>query len=250
VNQEVAIAMLEALGCRHDLVTNGREALSALETRQYDLVLMDCQMPVMDGYQATREIRRREAEAGDAQRIPIIAVTANAVEGDRESCLEAGMDDYLSKPFRQDGLRAMLEKWSGRAPAPADPPAAENAAPPPRESDAGGSIDRTALDAIRALENPRRPSLLVELIRNYFEHAQELIEDLRDAIDRDDAEAVREAAHSLKSSSGNVGARRVSAVCRELEAMGRGGDLSGAKAAFDRLGEEYERARAALEPEL
>jgi signal transduction histidine kinase/DNA-binding response OmpR family regulator/HPt (histidine-containing phosphotransfer) domain-containing protein len=249
VNQEVAIAMLEELGCRCDLVGNGQEALRALESRHYDLVLMDCQMPVMDGYQATREIRRREAEAGDAQRVPIVAVTANVVEGDREKCLEIGMDEYLSKPFRQDQLRAMLDRWSGEP----TPPAAVAEAPAPpraRKTDADGPIDHTALNAIRALESPRRPSLLADLIRNYLEHSEELLEDLRDAIDEEDADAVREAAHSLKSSSGNVGARELTGACREIEAMGRAGDLSQVKAAFDRLSEAYAQARAALEPEL
>jgi len=253
VNQEVAIAMLEDMGCRYDLVGNGQEALRALESRHYDVVLMDCQMPVMDGYQATREIRRREAEAGAAQRIPIVAVTANVVEGDCEKCLEVGMDGYLSKPFRQDQLRSALDRWSGEPtlPAPTPAAAAEEAPPPPaREADADDPIDHTALNAIRALESPRRPTLLADLIRNYFEYSAELLEDLRDAIDEEDADAVGEAAHSLKSSSGNVGAQELTAVCREIEGMGREGDLSQAKAAFDRLGEAYARARAALEPEL
>jgi HPt (histidine-containing phosphotransfer) domain-containing protein len=128
---------------------------------------------------------------------------------------------------------------------------AEAPAPPrARKTDADGPIDHTALNAIRALESPRRPSLLADLIRNYLEHSEELLEDLRDAIDEEDADAVREAAHSLKSSSGNVGARELTGACREIEAMGRAGDLSQVKAAFDRLSEAYAQARAALEPEL
>jgi CheY-like chemotaxis protein len=112
VNQEVAVALLNAVGCTSRIVANGREALAALGSGEsFDLVLMDCQMPELDGYEAARAIRERESAQGG--HIPIVALTANAMIGDREACLAAGMDDFLSKPFRLAEMRAMLEKWRG-----------------------------------------------------------------------------------------------------------------------------------------
>ena len=104
--------MLEGLGCRVEIASNGMEGVDAVFKRQYDIVFMDCQMPEMDGYEATKAIRDRERqESGGAHRIPIIALTAHAMEGDREPCLAAGMDDYVSKPFNRSQLRAMLARW-------------------------------------------------------------------------------------------------------------------------------------------
>ena len=112
VNQEVARNMLENIGCRVEVVDNGREAVAAASRTRFDLILMDCQMPRMDGYQATESIRRREeAENEPGNRLPIIALTAHAMEGDRERCLAAGMDDYLAKPFTQKQLAEVLERW-------------------------------------------------------------------------------------------------------------------------------------------
>ncbi|MGH8663621.1 MAG: response regulator, partial [Burkholderiales bacterium] len=111
VNQEVACAMLHNLGCEADVAHDGAEALERLAAGSFDAVLMDCQMPRMDGFEASREIRSLEAQRADGRRVPIIALTANAMEGDRERCLEAGMDDYLAKPFKLAELGAMLERW-------------------------------------------------------------------------------------------------------------------------------------------
>jgi len=114
INQELALEMLDLLGCRTDVVASGRQAVDALTSGQYDLVLMDCQMPEMDGYLATREIRSHEGSGKMAGRIPIIAVTANALAGDREKCLDAGMDDFLSKPFELKELLEVIQRWLGR----------------------------------------------------------------------------------------------------------------------------------------
>src|SRR2546427_5644837 len=149
VNQEVILAMVESLGCVVEIAADGVETLEKLSKGGYDLVLMDCQMPRMDGYEATTEIRRRE-DAADGRHVPIVALTANAMEGDRERCLTAGMDDYLSKPLGRDALRAVMERWLGGGAeepgvepavegqsAPADAPVAAAGALPEASSGAG-----------------------------------------------------------------------------------------------------------------
>ena len=111
INQELTLMMLHKLGCQTEVAANGQLALLALERAHYDLVLMDCQMPDMDGFEATRRWRARE-QAMNSHRLPIIAITANALEGDREACLACGMDDFLSKPFRQKALEQVLRRWA------------------------------------------------------------------------------------------------------------------------------------------
>ena len=166
VNQLVAQKILEGLGCQVTLASNGREALEARSRIDVDLVLMDCQMPEMDGYTASRELRRLEHEHA-TQRVPIVALTANAMEGDRERCLAAGMDDYLTKPFRREALHSMLARWL--------PAAAHSAAPPQAEMkkvtvhDNQAAVDNTALDAIRALASATAPDLLEQVIRLYLD---------------------------------------------------------------------------------
>src|SRR5205085_6177582 len=152
-NQQVAVRMLEKRGYRADAVANGREAVDALAHIPYDLVLMDCQMPEMDGYAATAAIRRRERAQGTAaRRTPIIAMTAHALEGDAEKCLVAGMDDYIPKPVTVQRLEAVLTHWCSQT----GPGAPEEA------------VDARALAALRDLQDEGRPDLLAELIAVYL----------------------------------------------------------------------------------
>ncbi|MBL8304189.1 MAG: response regulator, partial [Ideonella sp.] len=164
VNQVVARNMLKALGCSFEIVPNGAEALKALSAGQYDLVLMDCQMPVMDGYAATREIRALEAADGGPPRIPVIALTANALVGDAEQCLAAGMDDHLAKPYTRKQLAGMLARWlpSDCVEAPEDEAVDTRPAPEPTPRDS--MLDRTALDNIRAVDD-EDGSVLAEVIQ-------------------------------------------------------------------------------------
>ena len=157
VNREVGMLQLQRAGYKADTVTNGREAIEALEKNAYDIVLMDCQMPEMDGYQATQEIRRRET---DAKHTIIIAMTAYALPEDREACLAAGMDDYISKPIRQHELAQMLERWAGKkSPRSETGDSAEHLA-----ASEPASIDASVIESLRSLQTKDEPDFLSSLI--------------------------------------------------------------------------------------
>jgi len=241
VNQTVAREMLDHLGYRVHVVEDGVRALEVLEAGQYDLVLMDCQMPRMDGFEATREIRRREADrAGD--RTPIVALTANAQGSDRQRCLDSGMDDYLAKPFSRESLGAVLDRWI------VTPGADSPEAPTGRSADLNeaAAIESEALDAIRALDSDRGEQILRNVLRVFLETLPKQIAALDEAFARDDGAAIRDSAHSLKSSSANVGARRLSQLARSLEEIARSGSTSGTEGTFASLREEASAVEAAL----
>jgi len=230
VNVEVARAMLESLDLQVDCAPNGEEALKAVRATPYDAVLMDCQMPIMDGFAATAAIRRDEREAGRDRVLPIVAITANALQGDREACLAAGMDDYLSKPFSQHELAAVIGRWM------ALPLAAsvhhEDAPPrlPPETVDVirRDVINRVALDKIRALSRERGDALVQKVIAAYVDDTPQQLRRLHDAIDGLDTDNVRRIAHTLKSASANVGADGLAALCKQLEHLGRAATTDGA----------------------
>ncbi len=243
VNQAVALGMLDTLAVDVAVVSDGAAAVRALAEQNFDLVLMDCQMPVLDGLSATRQIRDDEARTGRS-RVPIVALTANAMAGDRERCLEAGMDDYLGKPFTMDQLHAALAMHLGVGEErPPQEPAVE--APP-----ADDPLDRSALEVLGKLQQPGAPSLVEKVIGIYLGSSGELKKRLVSAIGANDAPAVREAAHALKSSSINVGATRLADMCKELEALARQGDLDGAGTLREQLEGEYARVLNALRDEL
>jgi HPt (histidine-containing phosphotransfer) domain-containing protein len=216
----------------------------------------------MDGFSATTELRRIERDEERA-RLPIIALTANAVQGYRRRCEVAGMDDYLGKPHTQDELRAVLERWVPRSivPVEASPTASaetrrvavaeERPGPAGRPgsgaSAAGDVLDGRILEQIRQLQRPGEPDLLRRVIDTFLDNADGMIETLRDEIAARDAEGVRRAAHALKSSAANVGAARLSAVFKEIEARGRVGDLGGIEELAARLETAYPETRGALE---
>ncbi len=249
VNQEVQTCMLENLGCRVDVAADGQEAVAVLERGTYDLVLMDCQMPVMDGFTATAEIRRREAATPGRARMTIVALTANAMEGDRERCLATGMDDYLSKPLRQEALVAVLRKWMpaatpgglrGENPAAAPVAGAAPAGPLP------DPIDWNVLDTLRIIQRPNAPSLLDRASTLYLQTAKDYLGRLQGLVTGGNAAGVREAAHALKGSSGTIGAKRMAGLCKELEDMGRSGELEGAIAKLLEVRAEFGRVETTL----
>jgi two-component system sensor histidine kinase/response regulator len=233
VNREVAVGMLESLGCTTDTAENGWLALKAMNTATYDAVLMDCQMPVMDGLAATGEIRRREQTSG-AARVPIIALTANAMEGDRERCLEAGMDDFLSKPFTQQQLATQLRRWLALRAL----PEAER-----RDLSQVPLIDPGVLRNIAALA---KPALLNAMIDLYLQHSPGLVVAIETAAANMQSAALLQAVHSLKSSTSNLGGARLAVVVKECEVLVREGGITQAAPIVARIGKEHQELCAAL----
>ena len=242
VNQKVAVRMLERLGYRANVAADGLEALESLSRIRYAAVLMDVQMPGMDGYEATATIRQREA--GLARRTPIIAMTANAMQGDRKKALEAGMDDYVPKPIKPDELEAALERWIPQEKVSASMSVAEVDGSSVSPED---TLDRAAIDNLLELGGS---DLLSELAETFSGDTRSALPALREAVTAGDARSVESIAHSLKGSSGSMGARRMSAMCAELQDAGASGDLPSVPGLLERLEEEFGRVRAALEDEL
>ena len=255
VNQVVALEMLENLGYNVDTAENGREAVEAVERSNYAAVLMDCDMPEMDGFEATALLRQRESALSPPHRLPIIALTAHAMKGDKERCLEAGMDDYLSKPFTQEQFQAVLARW---CPPPPQVQSASAVAPAsaisePAEQPQPGQpahIDRAAFAQLQALQREGGPSILAKVLERYLEHAPQLVEAIRAAVSQEDTTALQQAAHSLKSSSANVGAAGVAELSKTLETLGKESTLTHAPELLEELESEFAAVQFALRAEL
>ena len=244
VNLMVAQRLLQVLGAECDTAGNGQTALEKLDAAdgRYHLVLMDCQMPVLDGYQATRRWRELEQQRNVARRTPIVAMTANAMAGDRQKCLDAGMDDYLSKPVTRAELEATVNRWKDaqlQVPA-ALPAAAERRARQP------SVLDDAVLDELRAVLGDE----VDRIIQVYLEDAPRLVAQLEHAAAHNDPIALRVAAHTLKSSSANVGATTLSDAARRLEHGARDGTLAQPVERVAKLVAEYAQVRAALQERL
>jgi two-component system, sensor histidine kinase and response regulator len=233
VNREVAVGMLESLGCIAHAAENGWLALEAINNDAYDAVLMDCQMPVMDGLTATAELRRREQNGGGA-RLPIIALTANTMEGDRERCLAAGMDDFLSKPFSQQQLAALLKRWLALQ------------LLPESEHREGSRLPLIDAGVLRNIEALARPALLDSMIGLYLKHSPPLIAAIESASANGQADALQEALHTFKSSTANLGGLRLATLTKECEAMVREGGVAKAAPSVQRIRREYHDFCSAL----
>ncbi len=229
-NQKLMLHVLSRLGYRADVVLTGQEVVQAVRRRDYDVILMDVQMPEMDGLEATRRLR---AELPPERQPYIIAMTANVMKEDRDACLAAGMDAYLGKPLRVEELVAALDHY--QPPAGGRPDAAVSGVrPAPLE-----------LDHLRKLADGNT-HFLNSLIDSFLEDGQQLLADLHTALARGAPAELRLAAHSLKSNSANFGAQALEAASRELEQMGQAGQLAGAAPQLARVAHEYERVRLAL----
>jgi CheY-like chemotaxis protein len=266
-NQMVAVRMLGHLGCRADVAANGLEAVEAVARVPYAMVLMDCQMPEMDGYEATRVIRGRED--GSRPPLPIVAMTAHAMKGDRDKCLAAGMNDYLAKPVTMEGLGAAVSRWlrprggtarrgqkekmtrdggiSRRGEAGAGSETGGRAARPARRR--GPVLDPAAWKSLRAVQESGHDGFITELIDKFLAEAPARLATLRQAAARGDTDPFIRAAHSLKGSAGVVGAKTMSARCQALEERARGGSMDAVAEDLEALDEDYRSVAAALAAE-
>jgi CheY-like chemotaxis protein len=249
INQKLALNMLQRLGYRADVAGNGAEVLQAVARQHYDVVLMDVQMPVMDGMEATRQL----TSIYGASRPRVIALTANALVEDRDMCLRAGMDDYISKPIRVEELIDVLSRTP--------PSILDLHTRPPQESsdqtvhahrpaspfpnDQAATLDTAVLERLR---DAMDAGFVAELIGDFIGHAPDLLASMRQAVERDKPDELRLAAHTLKSNSASLGALRLAELCRRLEETGRDGGVNGSTLADLELAEaEFVSVRPELE---
>ena len=245
VNREVGSAMLLNFGCQVDTSNNGREGLDALERTTYDVVLMDCMMPVLDGLEATAELRRRERANPDRPRAFVVALTASAMRGDRERCLAAGMDDYLAKPYSGAELFAILARRGHTT------SAIERASPQPTLVVAASPhteecLDESVVASLRTRDRPDGESLLERAARLYLQESPVLLEDARAALVAGNAATLARAVHTLKSSSAAVGAVRFSNLCASYEAHLREGRRADDAHRMAEIETEFKRIDSAL----
>jgi signal transduction histidine kinase/HPt (histidine-containing phosphotransfer) domain-containing protein len=267
VIRDVAIEMLRVMGCDVDAVEQGQEAVAAVQARRYDLVLLDCQMPVMDGLAASQAIRA--GERGSNRHVPIVALTASAMKGDRERCLEAGMDDYLSKPFTQATLQDIVCRWvtAGDRPIREATVNPDSRAVPEvkdvrgtvvrggpkagmRSNEAADVLEQAAIQALRSFNRPGGPDVFRRLITVYLNSSMATMAVLRNAVAESNATAIFQAAHGLKSSSAMFGGRRLADSLKQLEAAGQSGMLEPVEALLASAELEYDLFSRALQDHL
>ncbi|MDZ4732016.1 MAG: ATP-binding protein [Nitrospirota bacterium] len=267
VNREVAIEMLRVMGCDVDAVEQGQEAVAAVQARRYDLVLLDCQMPLMDGFAASRAIRA--GERGSSRHVPIVALTASAMKGDRERCLESGMDDYLSKPYTQATLQNIVCRWgtvadrprmaatvnsdSGEVPGMQDVRGTVVSVGPKagmRSDEAAGVLEQAVIQALKSLNHPGGPDVFRRLITVYLKSSMTAMAMLRNAVAQSNATAIFQAAHNLKSCSAMFGGRRLADLMKQLEAAGQSGMLESVEALLASAEVEYDLVSRALQDHL
>jgi CheY-like chemotaxis protein/HPt (histidine-containing phosphotransfer) domain-containing protein len=264
-NQIVGAMILRNLGCLVDVAANGREAMERVDAFLYDIVFMDCEMPEMDGFEATAAIRRRP---DSKSRLPIIAVTAQAMQGDRERCLRAGMDDYISKPVKLEDFAAALKRWmpgrkqgqESETPPPAvrdekamagsipdySPPAVTSSLPvcsPLSMFYASSALDAEVVARLRSLAEATDPSLITQIFTSFLRDGAERIDALKEALAGRDMELLYKTAHAIKGASANIGAHSMADVAQKLELAGKAGDLNRAVILTEQIEMEFGRVR-------
>ena len=229
INRRVIVRLLEDLELEVTAVHNGEEALGILAREDFDLVLMDCQMPELDGYEATRRLRRTEQE-GDREPLPVVAMTAHALSGDREKCLAAGMDDYLSKPFREEELIRLLEDWLGYS-----GPATKSKADEEELKDVDlGGLEPQALEALAGIGGPER-DVLGAALEMFLEQTPKKLKKMEEVLDSEDLTTFARMAHSLVGNAGIVGARDFAQACRNLQKTALGAEMPKIRGEFQEV---------------
>jgi CheY-like chemotaxis protein/HPt (histidine-containing phosphotransfer) domain-containing protein len=223
INQKLALQMLKKMGYRADVAANGLEVLDAIARQPYDVVLMDIHMPEMDGLEATRRLRQ---QAPNSNRLYIVAMTANAMQGDKEICLEAGMNDYISKPVQVNELQTALERAAIHAATPVETQA----------------IDWTVVENLRLLQEDGQEDFAQSMIDLYLQTTPPLIESIQTAVAQGNAAELQHAAHTLKGNSSSLGVSQVADLCKRLEMLGRGGSVDGAALLLEELKRAWARA--------
>ncbi len=248
VNQRVALKQLKKLGFSADAVANGIEVLSALQRIPYDIIIMDCQMPEMDGYEVTARIRQGGSDSYIHLRSSpyIIALTANAMQGDRERCLALGMNDYLTKPLHLHQLERALQRALLKA-RPAESPESIPGAGAVQEAEV---LDRTVIDGLKELREPGQPDPLAELIQLFFRDAQPRLEAMEQAMGREDLAALAANAHTLKGSASNLGARQLAALCASLEKLAKAGSTAQSRDRYFEVKQELKKVEVILRSEI
>ena len=267
-NQIVGAMILRNLGCQVDVAANGREAMEMVDAFLYDIVFMDCEMPGMDGFEATTAIRRRPDSKA---RLPIIAVTAQAMQGDQERCLLAGMDDYISKPVKLEDFAAALKRWM-----PGKEQGQKSEAPPPTArhekaaadsisdhspptvscsplvssslsvSSASSALNAEVLARLRSLAEATDPSLITQIFTSFLNDGAERVNALREALEGRDAELLYKTAHAIKGASANIGAHSMADIAQKLELAGKVGDMSGAVTLVEQIEMEFGRVKCEI----
>lgn len=244
LNREVAIGMLASLGLEVETAHHGQQALDIVQSRSFDAILMDCEMPVMDGFSATRALRAREPAGAH---VPIIALTADVTGTGRAACLAAGMDDHLAKPFRRETLHGILARWLGEgktestvAPAAAQDPASAGAP----------LLDGATLDALRALPRSGPKDMLTHIGELYLLDSRRLIATIEQSLESGNGPELARAAHAWRSYNGNVGANVLAQLCRDLEEAARAANYTGARATYTQIQALHSRVRDELRQEM
>jgi CheY-like chemotaxis protein len=245
LNREVAIGMLRSLGLEVETAHHGQQALDIIHSRSFDAILMDCEMPVMDGFSATRALRAREQSSAH---IPIIALTADVTSTGRAACLAAGMDDHLAKPFRREALHGILARWLGTGKF--ETTTASTAAQGVPAPAGAPLLDGATLEALRALPRSGPKDMLTHIGELYLMDSRQLIATIEQSLDSANGLELARAAHAWRSYNGNVGANLLAQLCRELEEAARAADFPTARSTYTQIQILHNRVRDELQLEM